>query len=162
MALHGGLEAGTVQLAEMLAKRFNLSIYTVSQPPTLWWHIPSTKYLLEESDRLAEFVAHCGIVLSIHGYGRPGMESTVLVGGANRVAALDVGAALRASGIDVIDDLDEIPTNLRGTHPSNPVNLSREGGVQLELGSGLRSGQVLDQIADALAPVIHRLADSEI
>jgi len=159
MALHGGLEVGTVQLAEILAARLDLSIYTVTQPPSLWWHIPSTKYRLEASDRLAEFVAHCGIIFSIHGYGRPGMESTVLVGGANRVAARDVGAALRASGIDVIDDLHEIPMNLRGTHPNNPVNLSRGGGVQLELGSGLRSGPVLDQIADALTPVVHHYAD---
>ncbi len=159
MALHGGLEEGTAELAEILAGQCDLSIYTVTQPPTLWWHIPSTNHRLEASDRLAAFVAHCRFILSLHGYGRPGMESTILVGGAHRVAAGRVGAALRAAKIEAIDDLDQIPSKLRGTHPNNPVNLGGSGGVQLELGSELRSGPVLDLIADALTPLLDGYID---
>jgi phage replication-related protein YjqB (UPF0714/DUF867 family) len=36
-------------------------------------------------------------------------------------------------GFRIIDDLDEIPRELRGLHPRNVVNLPRLGGVQLEL-----------------------------
>ena len=33
----------------------------------------------------------------------------------------------------MLDDLDAIPSELRGLHRRNPVNLPRGGGVQLEL-----------------------------
>jgi phage replication-related protein YjqB (UPF0714/DUF867 family) len=33
----------------------------------------------------------------------------------------------------VVTDLQDIPPELRGLHPRNPVNLVRRGGAQLEL-----------------------------
>jgi phage replication-related protein YjqB (UPF0714/DUF867 family) len=65
----------------------------------------------------------------------------VLVGGANRALAARLGARLRAGlpDYDVIDDLDRIPADLRGVHPQNPVNLTRGGGIQLELPHRVRS-----------------------
>ena len=54
----------------------------------------------------------------------------------NRALASVLGAALRAGlgdGFVVADDLEEIPPELRGVHPRNPVNRPAEHGVQLEL-----------------------------
>ena len=36
-------------------------------------------------------------------------------------------------GYQVVTDLDEIPRELRGQHPDNPVNKVRDGGTQFEL-----------------------------
>jgi phage replication-related protein YjqB (UPF0714/DUF867 family) len=51
--------------------------------------------------------------------------------------AAHIGAALRAEldphGFDVVDEIEAIPSRLRGVHRDNPVNLPRSGGVQLEL-----------------------------
>jgi len=154
MALHGGLEAGTAELAEALGACTDVSLYVVTQPPTLWWHIPSTEHRPEASHRLSAFLAHNLLALSVHGFGRPGMESTVLLGGANRAVAADVGAALRTGGVDAVDDLARIPASLRGLHAANPVNLSGNGGVQLEIGAALRTQPAIAMLADLLAPVI--------
>ena len=43
---------------------------------------------------------------------------------------------------EVVDDLEQIPTELRGVHRANPVNLPRRGGVQLELPPRTRSRTV--------------------
>jgi phage replication-related protein YjqB (UPF0714/DUF867 family) len=45
-------------------------------------------------------------------------------------------------GYDVVDKLETIPVDLRGVHARNPVNLPREGGVQLELPPRTRSRTV--------------------
>ena len=73
--------------------------------------------------------------MSVHGYGREGWWTRVLVGGADRVFASHVAETLRGhlDGFEVVDDLEDIPQELRGLHPANPVNLTRGGGVQLEL-----------------------------
>ena len=67
-------------------------------------------------------------------------------------------------------ELDDIPRELRGLHPANPVNLPRHGGVQLELPPRVRglgpkwahwsSPEPVPPMAaliDALAPVARRL-----
>jgi phage replication-related protein YjqB (UPF0714/DUF867 family) len=86
---------------------------------------------------LAAFIDHVDVAVAVHGYGAEGFWTTLLLGGRNRVLATHVGAVLRAElaphGFDVIDDLDAIPSRLRGVHRHNPVNLPRAGGVQLEL-----------------------------
>lgn len=63
-------------------------------------------------------------------------------------------------------ELDEIPTELRGVHAKNPVNLPRNQGVQLELppgarwnwdakswadADGLEPTETVQQVIDALA-----------
>jgi phage replication-related protein YjqB (UPF0714/DUF867 family) len=138
MAFHGGnLEAGTDHVARAAAEQAGASHYAVIQPPGLRWHIPSTAVQPAESEQLAAFIEHVDVVIAVHGYGAEGFWTTLLLGGRNRPLATHVGAALRAElephGYDVVDELEEIPARLRGVHRSNPVNLPRGGGVQLEL-----------------------------
>jgi phage replication-related protein YjqB (UPF0714/DUF867 family) len=138
MAFHGGnLEHGTDQIAGAAAERAGASLYAVLQPLGLRWHVPSTAVRPSESERLAAFIDHVEVAVAVHGYGAEGFWTRLLLGGRNRVLASHVGTALRAGlaahGFDVIDDLDAIPSRLRGVHRNNPVNLPRGGGVQLEL-----------------------------
>lgn len=141
MAIHGGsLERGTAEVAQRVAEQTGASLYTVEQPDDLQWHIPSHRYDPAQAPRLAAFLAHVDQVVSLHGYGREGWWKRLLAGGANRVLAARIAETLRQrlDGFDVVDDLDEIPRELRGLHPANPVNLARGGGVQLELPPRIR------------------------
>ncbi len=143
MAFHGGnLEVGTDTVAVRAAQDAGASLYAVLQPSDLRWHIPSTEVQPSASDALARFIAHVDVVVAVHGYGREGFWTTLLLGGQNRELAARVGAALRAEiephGYDVIDELDAIPAPLRGVHRANPVNLPRGKGVQLELPPRIR------------------------
>jgi phage replication-related protein YjqB (UPF0714/DUF867 family) len=143
MAFHGGnLEAGTDTIAGEAAARSGATLYDEVQPPDLRWHIPSIEVKPSASAALAGFVAHVDVAVALHGYGRDGFWTTLLLGGRNRVLAAHVGAVLRDAvgphGYDVVDDLDEIPPELRGVHPRNPVNLPAGTGVQLELPPRIR------------------------
>ena len=139
MALHGGLEANTWEIAREAAARTGASLYGVVQPDELTWHVPSKLYGLADSSRLAAFCDHVEIAISLHGYGgvreHPNRWSTVCVGGGGREEAALVGAALREAlpEYDVLHELVDIPPQYRGVHPDNPVNLVRGGGVQIEL-----------------------------
>ena len=145
MAFHGGsLEEGTDVIAAAVAEQTGASLYAVRQPVGLRWHLPSVEIGPADSDALAAFVEHVEVAVAIHGYGRDGMWTTLLLGGRNRSLAEHVGAHLRASmpGYEVVDELEAIPTELRGVHRANPVNLPRGGGVQLELPPRTRSRTV--------------------
>jgi len=139
LALHGGLEQATAELATEAAERAGASLYAVVQPPDLRWHIPSHRFDPAESPVLARYLAHVEVVVSLHGYG--GLRgsddrwTTVLIGGANRVLAADLASRLRAPlpHYTWLDDLTRIPPHLRGVHPDNPVNRPAEAGAQLEL-----------------------------
>jgi phage replication-related protein YjqB (UPF0714/DUF867 family) len=136
MAFHGGnLEANTDVIAAAAAERAGASLYAVVQPPDLRWHIPSNEVDPAASPSLAAFVDHVDVVVAIHGYGGEGFWTTLLLGGQNRDLARHVATELRPELPDftIVDELDAIPIRLRGVHPSNPVNLTRGGGVQLEL-----------------------------
>jgi phage replication-related protein YjqB (UPF0714/DUF867 family) len=61
--------------------------------------------------------------------------------------------------MDVIDDLEAIPTPLRGVHRNNPVNLPADGGVQLELPVAWREGEQAAQVETAL---VAHLADRDL
>ena len=157
MAFHGGnLEHGTDQVALSAAARSGATVYAVLQPPGLRWHVPSTAFRPGESEQLAAFIDHVDVVVAVHGYGAEGYWTTLLLGGRNRTLAGDVGGALRTElaphGFDVIDDLDVIPSRLRGVHRDNPVNLPRGGGVQLELPPRVRGTSPLSkpEYTDAL------------
>lgn len=152
MALHGGLEAGTSELATTVAATTGASRYAVTQPHDLRWHVPSIRYDPAFSPRLRGFVDHVRVAVSIHGYGRRGLERTVLVGGRNRVLAERIAEQISAcSSLEVIADLEMIPSGLRGLHPDNPVNLPVHHGVQLELPSGGRSEIDLGALNEAIA-----------
>jgi phage replication-related protein YjqB (UPF0714/DUF867 family) len=145
LAFHGGsLERGTDVIAVAAAERAGASLYVVRQPPDLRWHIPSAAFDPADSPKLAAFVDHVELAVSIHGYGRAGMWTTLLLGGRDRRLAGRLGAALRSrlggDGFTIVDDLAEVPEELRGLHPRNPVNLPSGHGVQLELPPRVRSG----------------------
>lgn len=168
LAFHGGnLERGTDDIAVAAAERAGASLYVVRQPPDLRWHVPSIAFDPADSPKLAAFVDHVDLAVAVHGYGRVGMWTTLLLGGRNRDLAARLGTALRArlgEEFTVIDQLEDIPERLRGLHPRNPVNLPRGQGVQLELPPRVRSGTgvptfrrsyetaVIDAIAEVASP----------
>ena len=137
----GTLERGTDTIARAAAERAGASLYAVVQPGDLSWHVPAHEIAPDDAPSLAAFLEHVDIVLSLHGYLRPDLHTALLLGGSNRVLAEELGRRLRAAlpEYEVICDLPRIPPSLRGVHPSNPVNLSRGGGVQLELPHPVRS-----------------------
>ena len=136
MAFHGGsLERMTDVIASEAAARSGASLYVVAQPEELRWHIPSRLFDPVHSTALASFLDHVDQVVSVHGFGRAGMFTTLLLGGQDRglAAALAVPLGAALSDYSVVHRLDDVPVDLRGQHPDNPVNRARGGGVQLEL-----------------------------
>jgi len=136
MAFHGGnLEEMTDVIAAEAAARAGASYYGVLQPSDLRWHIPSTSVRPEHSERLAAFLAHVDVVVTVHGYGRRGYWASLLLGGRNRDLAEELASELRSvlPAYDVVSELDAIPRDLRGLHHHNPVNRPPRAGVQIEL-----------------------------
>lgn len=136
LAFHGGsLERMTDVVAIDAARRSGASVYAVVQPAGLRRHIRSVDVSPDASPALRAFVDHVEVAIAIHGFGREGYWTSLLLGGTNRDLAKHVGDHLRAALADyvILDDLDDIPVALRGLHPRNPVNLPRRGGVQIEL-----------------------------
>lgn len=139
LAIHGGgLEQMTDVIAERAAEAADASVYLLRHPDGYPQHLPSTRYLAEESVRLAEFLDHVDVVVSLHGYGRIGRSTELLAGGGNRSLAAYLARCLDVPGYQVITDLNAIPAGLRGLHPANPVNQARGGGAQLELSPRIR------------------------
>jgi phage replication-related protein YjqB (UPF0714/DUF867 family) len=141
LALHGGsLERETDHIAREAAEAAGASLYALRQPDDLRWHIPSVRMDPADSPALGRFLDHVEVVLSVHGYGRDGMFTTLLLGGGNRTLATQAAGHLRDAlpGYRVEDDLDAIPKLLRGLHRDNPVNRTRGGGVQIELPPRIR------------------------
>lgn len=158
MAFHGGnLEEGTDGIAEAAAATSGASLYAVRQPGDLRWHIPSVEVTPDDSSALAAFLAHVEVAVAVHGYGRHGMWTTLLLGGANRTLATHVAQHLRVAlpGYTVVDDLDAVPRELRGVHRANPVNRCSGGGVQLELPPRVRSQVPLGAGLPDGAPIPH-------
>lgn len=136
MAFHGGnLERATDDIASLAAARAGASVYTVTQPFPMREHLPSSAVRAEESDLLAGFLDHVDVVVAVHGYGREGLWTSMLLGGSNRLLATHLASHLRLHLPDfaAVDDLEAIPSELRGMHRHNPVNQPRRGGVQIEL-----------------------------
>ena len=136
MAFHGGsLEERTDLIARLAAERAGASYYGVHQPAGLRQHVPSHRFTADQSDRLADFISHVDVVITVHGYGRQGLFTTMLLGGGNRDLAAHVAPHLRRAlpAYLVEDEIERIPKELRGLHPNNPVNAARNRGVQLEL-----------------------------
>lgn len=146
MAYHGGgLEEMTDVIATAAAERSGASYYGVHQPPGMEDHIPSIDVSPDHSPSLASFIDHVHTVITIHGYGRRGFFSTLLVGGRHRELADHVGHHLQRHlpAYSIVTDLDEIPRDLRGMHSRNPVNLPPGAGVQIELPPRVRGSSPL-------------------
>ena len=138
MAFHGGsLEEVTDEIATRAAEKSGASVYAVIHPEDIEQekHVPSHLVTADQSPILAEFLAHVDVVIALHGYGRPTLYRSILVGGQNRKLAEHVAIHLipRLLHYEVIADIEKIPRELRGLHPANPVNAARGGGVQIEL-----------------------------
>src|SRR4029079_9805345 len=141
LALHGGLEPGTAEIAREAARRSGASCYAIVQPDDLKHHVPSHENDPAHAPLLAGFLEHVEVVVSVHGYwGHDELHSALLVGGGDRVLAADLATRLRIALPDyvVIDELDLIPRRLRGPDPRNHVSRAARG-VQLELPHPVRA-----------------------
>jgi phage replication-related protein YjqB (UPF0714/DUF867 family) len=164
MAYHGGaLEEMTDVIARAAADSAGASYYGVHQPDGMRQHIASTRVSPAESPALAAFVEHVDVVVTIHGFGRRGFFTALLLGGRNRRLARYVGEHLRRAlpAYEVITDLELIPAELRGQHHLNPVNMPRAGGVQVELPPRVRGSSPLWwDWEDGLTPHTRALIDA--
>jgi phage replication-related protein YjqB (UPF0714/DUF867 family) len=139
LAIHGGgLEQMTDRIAERAAEACGASVYVLRHPENYKHHLPSARFNPDESARLAEFLDHVDVAVSLHGYGRIGRSTQLLAGGGNRVLAAHLARHVAVPGYEVVTDLEAIPRELRGLHPDNPVNRVRGGGTQLELSVRVR------------------------
>src|SRR5690349_22889642 len=141
LALHGGLEPATAEIAVEAARRSGASWYVIRQPDDLKRHVPSHEHDPAHAPLLAAFLDHVDVVVSVHGYwGHDDLHAALLVGGRDRPLAAALGVRLRGALPDyrVVDDLDAIPRRLRGIDPRNPVNRAARG-VQVELPHPVRA-----------------------
>jgi phage replication-related protein YjqB (UPF0714/DUF867 family) len=160
LAIHGGgLEQMTDVIAERAADAADASVYLVRHPDRYAHHLPSARFDPAESAGLAEFLDHVDVTISLHGYGRVGRGTHLLAGGRNRALAAHVAEHIDLPGYQVITDLDRIPLELRGLHPHNPVNRTRDGGTQLELPPRVRGISPRSPLPgdDGLSPVTSAL-----
>jgi len=165
MAFHGGaLEEMTDIVASRAAERAGASYYGIQLPDNLEWHIPSHKVTADQSPALQEFLNHVGIVITVHGFGRAGFFTSLLLGGRNRRLAAHLSASLQQHlpAYRIVDELEDIPQNLRGLHQDNPVNSVEHAGVQLELPPRVRGSSPLwwDWEGPGLTPHTESLIDA--
>lgn len=142
MAYHGGqLEKVTDVVASTAAKASGCSYYGVLQTDEdAVVHLPSKTVAPADSPLLAEFLGHVDAVVTVHGYGRKRLWHSLLLGGQNRDLAGHVARHLRRRlpDYDILDNPAELPRELAGMHPANPVNLPPSQGVQIELPATVR------------------------
>ena len=158
MAFHGGaLEEMTDTIAARAAELAGASYYGITLPDDMEWHVPSHRVTADQSPLLAGFLAHVGTVVTVHGFGRQGFFTSLLLGGRNRRLAAHLAGSLRTHlpAYDIIEDLHAIPENLRGLHQDNPVNVVEHAGVQLELPPRVRGSSPLWWDWEGPGPVPH-------
>ncbi len=156
LAIHGGgLEEMTDVIAERAANAADASVYLLRHPDRYPHHLPSTLYDPDQSPQLAKFLDHVDVAVSLHGYGRIGRGTQLLAGGRNRALAAHLAGHVPLTGYQVVTNIDDIPRELRGLHPDNPVNRVRDGGTQLELSVRVRGLSPRSPLpgADGLSPV---------
>jgi len=143
LALHGAKEGGTAELVHEVAARTGATALVFTQPFGSPVHIPSHRMSEAPCEALREFLSHVSLTVSLHGHLRPEAPRSIFLGGANREAARVLGRplALLVPAFDTVTDLELIPNGLRGLNPRNPVNLTRAGGVQVELPLAARTSR---------------------
>ncbi|MFE0347070.1 poly-gamma-glutamate hydrolase family protein [Streptomyces griseoluteus] len=167
LALHGGVEGGTAELAREVATRTGATLLTFTQPTGPPQHIPSIR--MSPCTPLTTFLTHATLTISLHGHSRRSAPRTIYVGGSNRPAARVLATALAGSPFIPITTLSGIPHPLRGLHPDNPVNGTRDGGVQLELPVLARTTHPVPtdpeipprEVVDRLVTGVRRLLEGE-
>lgn len=121
LAIHGGgLEQVTDLIAERSAEAAGASVYLLRHPDNYPHHLPSARFDPAESARLAEFLDHVDVAVSLHGYDRIGRSTQLLAGGRNRACRPSRAAhpAARLSG-----------SHRSGRHPGGaPRPASRQSG----------------------------------
>ena len=165
MAYHGGaLEVTTDVIARQAARRCGASYYGVLQPESLQLHFPSITVTADQSQTLRSFLEHVDTVVTIHGFHRITMRTSILLGGRNRELAAHIASHLRLAlpQYEAIDTLKRIPIELQGLHERNPVNVPRQAGVQVELPPRARGVGSFwaDHKGDALVPHTIALIDA--
>lgn len=134
IAIHGGgIEPGTIDIAEALA-RCDYTFYAfkgLKKTGNKILHISSNKFDEALAVRISQ---NAIIVISIHG--SKFRTETVHIGGRNQKLKQKIMYALRTARFDA--EISEIP-GLRGIKPENICNRCKSGeGVQLEISRGLR------------------------
>ncbi len=122
LALHGGIEPGTEGIAVAASVASGASAYVVTQPRSLGWHVSSHRIVTADVPRLAAFLDHVDVVVSVHGYFRPEQPDALFVGGGRRDLAGELAARLRAvvGEMPVIDDAPGDPEVDAGDRPAQP------------------------------------------
>ena len=165
MAYHGGgLEEFTDVIGRRVAERTNSSYYGIHQPADLKWHVASHQIDPTHSEPLTTFLKHVNTVITLHGYGRKGYFTSILLGGRHRMLAGHLADHLRTAlpAYDICDDLSRIPSDLAGQHAKNPVNLVPSTGVQIELPPRVRGQSPLwwDWDSEDVSPHTSKLIDA--
>jgi len=164
MAYHGGaLEETTDVIARQAARRCGASYYGVLQPESLQLHFPSITVTPDGSESLRTFLDHVDTVVTVHGFHRITMRTSILLGGRNRELAAHIARHLRTAmpHYEAVDNLKKIPVELQGLHERNPVNVPPNAGVQIELPPRARGVGTFwaDHKGDALVPHTRSLID---
>lgn len=141
MAFHGGfLEKVTDLIADEVAVATSSSYYGVLHAEEADTHISSKFVDPADSVSLEDFLGHVDTAVALHGYGRDHLRRVILLGGSNRDLAEHIAKQLSEDmpKYEARFVLEDIPRELRGMHPDNPVNRPPLGGVQIELPPMLR------------------------
>ncbi len=139
LAIHGGrIEWMSADLARAIAGTdLNLYIFEGMKPADNWeLHVTSENF---DEPRALAMAADAWWGISVHGFANANV-SVVCVGGGNTDLASEVARHLRKVAVDRRPFEVHYPCAIfAGKRPTNIVNRPREGGVQLELSTRLRS-----------------------
>lgn len=127
----GGIECGTSEIAKALAGDI-FSIYCfegIKQTGNKYLHITSTRFT---DPKGLVLVQPTPTAIAIHGC--DGEEAEVYVGGRNEALKQRIIQSLQAGGFSAFEGHGLYP----GVHPHNICNLGSDGGVQVEITTGLR------------------------
>lgn len=135
MAIHGGgIEPGTTELIEGIAKENNYSYYSfngIKQAGNQSMHITSTNF---DEPQAINLVENSLVTLSFHGYEEREKKHTYL-GGLDTELAEKIANQLKEAGFSVSD----APKELSGKEKDNITNKNKRGkGVQLEISTAQR------------------------
>ena len=163
MAFHGGhLEAMTDVIASRAAAEAGASFYGVHHPPEHRHHLSSTRFDPTESPRLAQFLDHVDVVVSVHGYGRKGRWLHLLAGGTNRDLADHVATHVGPGAAALLRDHrsrrhpGRAPRHAPG-QPGQPPPTSAASSSSYRLASAAPRPAAPSPARTASRPIVHDL-----